>query len=147
MAVIVVRAPEAAVAAASSSQQKDTDQINNNNNTIEGEAIKSASRDVADTITVQVKANGVNGHPDPTLESSSVSPAVPASPTSLKSNSSGSTSGNALSSLGSGGEGNLEMSLNMSVSQMRQMLAQKKKVDPKKVAMDLKQKYEIISSM
>ena len=76
-----------------------------------------------------------------------ISPVVPASPTSLKSNSSGSTSGNGLSSLGSGGEGNLETSLNMSVLQMRQMLAQKKKVDPKKVAMDLKQKYEIISSM
>ena len=111
---------------------------NLNNNTIPEDADKGSS---LDSIKIQVKTNGVSAAP--TLESSS----IPASPTSLKSTSSGSHSGNAMSSLGSGGEGSLELSLNMSVSQMRQMLAQKKKVDPKKVAMDLKQKYEIISSM
>jgi len=37
--------------------------------------------------------------------------------------------------------------LNMSVAEVRQLLAQKKKYDPKKIQMDLKQKYDIISSM
>lgn len=145
-AAVVSKKEELAVTspAAECNGQKHSDQLNNNN-TIAEQSLKSNGLEVADSMTVQVKANGVSGGHSAVLADGS--PAVPASPTSLKSNSSGSTSGNALSSLGSGGEGSLESSLNMSVSQMRAMLAQKKKVDPKKVAMDLKQKYEIISSM
>lgn len=41
----------------------------------------------------------------------------------------------------------LQLNLNMSVSEMRQMLARKKKQDPKKAQIDLKQKYEIIQQM
>ena len=141
----VILSPESTVvqvitpAAEAKSPLKDADPLNNNNTTAATQEVK---QDAVDSKPLPLKVNGVNGHP-----AAESPPAIPASPTSFKSSSSGSTSGLALSSLGSGGEGNLELSLNMSVSQMRQMLAQKKKVDPKKMAMDLKQKYEIISSM
>ncbi|KAK8763812.1 hypothetical protein V5799_033577 [Amblyomma americanum] len=42
--------------------------------------------------------------------------------------------------------GSLNM-LNMSASEMRQLLAQRKKHDPKKIQMDLKKKYELIEQM
>ena len=41
----------------------------------------------------------------------------------------------------------IELNLNMTASQMRQMLAQKKKLDVKKAQIDLRQKYEIIQQM
>ena len=41
----------------------------------------------------------------------------------------------------------LEEALQMSVQEVRRLLQQKKKHDPKKIPMDLKQKYDIISSM
>ena len=90
---------------------------------------------------------------------------VPASPTSMKSSGSNSTSNEPTSvanlSTGSSammssmnGPGRpsseadmLQLNLNMSVSEMRQMLARKKKQDPKKAQIDLKQKYEIIQQM
>jgi len=68
------------------------------------------------------------------------SSSVPASPTSTKSASSS-------SGLPQASEGAVDLNLNMSVSQMRQLLAQKKKNDPKKAQMDLRQKYEIIQQM
>lgn len=40
-----------------------------------------------------------------------------------------------------------ELNLNMSVSEMRQLLASRKKRDPKKIQMDLRHKYEIIQRM
>ncbi|GFY46548.1 uncharacterized protein TNIN_319611, partial [Trichonephila inaurata madagascariensis] len=39
------------------------------------------------------------------------------------------------------------LNLNMSASQMRQMLANRRKKDPKKEPMDIRQKYEIIQQM
>ena len=66
---------------------------------------------------------------------------VPASPTT--STKSASSSG----MLPPAALGDSDLNLNMSVSQMRQMLAQKKKHDPKKATMDLRQKYEIIQQM
>lgn len=39
------------------------------------------------------------------------------------------------------------LNLNMSASEMRKLLAQRKKHDPKKVSMDLKKKYELIEQM
>ena len=44
-------------------------------------------------------------------------------------------------------DGQLDSALKMSVSEVRQLLLKKKKHDPKKMAMDLRQKYDIISSM
>lgn len=88
---------------------------------------------------------------------------VPASPSSMKSG--GSTNGSkeptSIANLSTGSSSAmfpsngrppsesdmLQMSLNMSVSEMRQMLARKKKQDPKKAQIDLKQKYEIIQQM
>ena len=57
--------------------------------------------------------------------------------------------GDASSEVSSAGpdSGSFELNLNMTAAQMRQLLAQKKKHDPKKVQMDLKQKYEIIQQM
>lgn len=88
---------------------------------------------------------------------------IPASPTSLKSSESTSASKEptSMANLSSGSSSAilstngrppsesdiLQMSLQMSVSEMRQMLARKKKNDPKKAQMDLKQKYEIIQQM
>lgn len=45
------------------------------------------------------------------------------------------------------GASNGSLNLNMSASEMRQLLAQRKKHDPKKVQMDLKKKYELIEQM
>lgn len=42
---------------------------------------------------------------------------------------------------------NGSLNLNMSASEMRQLLAQRKKHDPKKIQMDLKKKYELIEQM
>jgi len=63
---------------------------------------------------------------------------IPGSPTSTKSSAS---SGPVLSSDGGG------LNLNMSASEMRQILAQRKKHDPKKAQMDLRQKYDMIQQM
>lgn len=41
----------------------------------------------------------------------------------------------------------LELNLNMSASEMRQILAARKKKDPKKAQMDIRQKFEIIQQM
>ena len=65
---------------------------------------------------------------------------IPGSPTSSKS---GSSNGQMRSLSDSG----IELNLNMTASQMRQMLAQKKKLDVKKAQIDLRQKYEIIQQM
>jgi hypothetical protein len=112
-----------------------------NNNNID--AVKNHNSEQKSNCSVKETPNTngvtvVNGGSDVTD-----SPVVPPSPTSLKSASSGASNGGHSSLDGS----SLEMNLNMSVSQMTQLLAQKKKPDPKKVQMDLKQKYEIISSM
>lgn len=88
---------------------------------------------------------------------------IPASPSSMKSSGSanGSKEPTSIANLSTGSSSALfpsngrppsdsdmlQMSLNMSVSEMRQMLAQKKKHDPKKAQIDLKQKYEIIQQM
>jgi len=40
-----------------------------------------------------------------------------------------------------------ELNLNMSVSEMRQLLASRKKNDPKKAQLDLKTKYNILQHM
>ena len=39
------------------------------------------------------------------------------------------------------------LNLNMTASQMRELIASRKKFDPKKVAMNIRQKYEIIQQM
>ena len=40
-----------------------------------------------------------------------------------------------------------ELNLNMSASEMRKLLAQRKRQDPKNIPMDVKQKYAIIQQM
>lgn len=103
--------------------------------------------------------NGGDGSRGSSLSTGS----IPASPTSMKSSGSTNTSKEPISIRNSSNgspsitmstngrppseSDKLEMSLNMSVSEMREMLARKKKHDPKKAQMDLKQKYEIIQQM
>lgn len=119
------------------------------------------------TVTSKLPSNGIiikGGDINTSDGKDSAGDSIPASPTSIKSAASSNASSNGGSSTGgsltngtTGGykrssltgiiDPNLEMSLNMSVSEMRQFLAQRKKQDPKKLPMDLKQKYEIISSM
>ena len=147
----------------------------NNNHSSPKVEMKSETNDVPSpngvpintTVTVASKltadglsTNGVIDSPD---GKDSAGDSIPASPTSVKSAASSNASSNGCSSTGgsttNGISGykrssltgiidrNLEMTLNMSVSEMRQFLAQKKKQDPKKIPMDLKQKYEIISTL
>ncbi|KAI1290388.1 Na(+)/H(+) exchange regulatory cofactor NHE-RF2 [Halotydeus destructor] len=78
---------------------------------------------------------------DGLADSGKNSPAVPDSPASTKSaTSSGMASISPLPPVG-------DLNLNMTVSEMRQLLAQKKKTDAKKAQLDLRQKYEIIQQM
>ncbi|RWS13434.1 Na(+)/H(+) exchange regulatory cofactor NHE-RF2-like protein [Dinothrombium tinctorium] len=74
---------------------------------------------------------------DRSHHSNSVTGSVPGSPSSTKS----STKSSATSKDGG------DLNLNMSASEMRQILAQRKKNDPKKAQIDLRQKYEIIQQM
>lgn len=84
----------------------------------------------------------------PTSFKSSESTNVSKEPTSMANLSSGSSSAILSTNGRPPSESDiLQMSLQMSVSEMRQMLARKKKNDPKKAQMDLKQKYEIIQQM
>ena len=77
----------------------------------------------------------------PSSNGSHTNVSIPDSPTSSKSGSS--LSGPSRQTSDSGGN----LNLNMSASEMRQMLAQRKKKDAKKAQIDLKQKYEIIQQM
>lgn len=145
----------------------------NNNHSSPKVEMKSETNDISTpngvpisaTVTVAPKltTNGItNGAIDSPDGRDSAGDSIPASPTSIKSATSSNASSNGGSSTGgsltNGSltkrssltgiiDPNLEMSLNMSVSEMRQFLAQKKKHDPKKAPMDFKQKYEIISSL
>ena len=112
------------------------------------------------------ESNGVKHVGGGSRGSSESTGSVPASPTSMKSSGSNSTSNEPtsvanlstgsssamMSSMNGAGHPSseadmLQLNLNMSVSEMRQMLARKKKQDPKKAQIDLKQKYEIIQQM
>lgn len=79
--------------------------------------------------------------------SSTPNASIPDSPQSTKSSrSTNSTGGGSTQN----GQSTLEdgmLNLNMSASEMRQMLANRRKKDPKKEPMDIRQKYEIIQQM
>jgi len=95
-----------------------------------------------EVMIMKKKSNGHSAGSDSigSIESTGSVSSIPASPASTKS-----ASSNGLpSSLGT-----TDLNLNMSVSQMRAMLAKKreKKDDPKKAGIDLRQKYEIIQQM
>jgi Na(+)/H(+) exchange regulatory cofactor NHE-RF2 len=77
----------------------------------------------------------------PSSGGSNTNTSIPGSPTSSKSGSSLSAPSRQISESGA------DLNLNMSASEMRQILAQRKKHDAKKAQIDLKQKYEIIQQM
>ncbi|XP_054161544.1 Na(+)/H(+) exchange regulatory cofactor NHE-RF1-like [Oppia nitens] len=79
----------------------------------------------------------------PSSTGSNTNVSIPDSPISSKSGSSGLSGPSRQLSESS----TLDLNLNMSASEMRQLLAQRKKLDAKKAQMDLKQKYEIIQQM
>lgn len=59
----------------------------------------------------------------------------------------GGTSADSLKMSPSNGAAPLDLNLNMTASQMRQIIAQRKKKDAKKANIDLREKYEIIQQM
>lgn len=67
---------------------------------------------------------------------------VPDSPQSFKSSNSQTNDSKVTNT-----NGTIDLNLNMSASEMRQLLASRKKHDPKKIQMDLKKKYDIIQQM
>ncbi|KAG0422477.1 hypothetical protein HPB47_001704, partial [Ixodes persulcatus] len=77
------------------------------------------------------------------------SPAKPVEPPRVPTEANGGASTIATTTTTSEAKGasNGSLNLNMSASEMRQLLAQRKKHDPKKVQMDLKKKYELIEQM
>jgi hypothetical protein len=77
----------------------------------------------------------------PSSGGSNTNTSIPGSPTSSKSGSSLNAPSRQTSESGA------DLNLNMSASEMRQILAQRKKHDAKKAQIDLKQKYEIIQQM
>ena len=73
---------------------------------------------------------------------------IPDSPHSTKSSrSTNSIGGGSTNQNGQTGLEDGMLNLNMSASEMRQMLANRRKKDPKKEPMDIRQKYEIIQQM
>lgn len=82
--------------------------------------------------------------PKPRPEPLKLPQAKPVEPPRIPTESNGSGSTTTTEAKGSS---NGSLNLNMSASEMRQLLAQRKKHDPKKVQMDLKKKYELIEQM
>ncbi|XP_055944787.1 Na(+)/H(+) exchange regulatory cofactor NHE-RF1-like [Argiope bruennichi] len=74
-------------------------------------------------------------------------PSIPDSPHSTKSSRSTNSVGGGSTSNGPTSLEEGMLNLNMSASEMRQMLANRRKKDPKKEPMDIRQKYEIIQQM
>lgn len=97
-------------------------------------------------IPVHKTKDEINTSRSSTPMDGSVGSSIPDSPQSTKSSRSTNSGGaqNGASSLDSGMGG---LNLNMSASEMRQMLANRRKKDPKKEQMDIRQKYEIIQQM
>ncbi|GBN78964.1 hypothetical protein AVEN_99577-1 [Araneus ventricosus] len=74
-------------------------------------------------------------------------PSIPDSPHSTKSSRSTNSVGGGSTSNGPTSLEEGMLNLNMSASEMRQMLANRRKKDPKKEPMDIRQKYDIIQQM
>lgn len=72
---------------------------------------------------------------------------IPDSPQSTKSSRSTNSTGGGNTPNGQTGLEDGVLNLNMSASEMRAMLANRRKRDPKKEPMDIRQKYEIIQQM
>ncbi|XP_023238822.1 Na(+)/H(+) exchange regulatory cofactor NHE-RF1-like [Centruroides sculpturatus] len=82
-----------------------------------------------------------------TLPKSDVSNEVDSLPASPHSSKSSHSQNGANGPIGPKNSATDELNLNMSVSEMRQLLASRKKRDPKKIQMDLRHKYDIIQQM
>lgn len=72
---------------------------------------------------------------------------IPDSPQSTKSSRSTNSAGGGSTQNGQTALEDGMLNLNMSASEMRQMIANRRKKDPKKEPMDIRQKYEIIQQM